>query len=344
MLPCAAAPSLMARNDRRVARRIVVGLVILAALVGSATPARAMSFTLTFDPSTASAPAGFFTALNSVLNFFSTTYTDPITINMHVGWGDINGAPLAPGNLGQSLTSQQGNFTYAQVRTALLNDAKTADDAAATSLSSLPAADPTGGRAFVMSNAEAKALGFLAGNAPGNDGFIGFNSAASWTFDPNNRAVPGAFDFIGIASHEVTEIMGRYGFGQNGGGSRDSPIDLYRFLSGGVHDFTPARGAANANYFSIDGGLTAINSYNVASTGDLSDWAGATADSFNAFSNSGVRNNVSAGDLTQMDVLGYDRSANAVPEPATMTLVWVGLGLLQLARRRQINRREAPIA
>ena len=339
MLPSAAAPSLTFRNGRCVARRLVICVMVLAALVGCATPARAMSFALTFDPSTASAPAGFFTALNSAISFFSTTYADPITINMHVGWGDINGGPLAPGNLGQSLTNQQGNFTYAQIRTALLNDAKTADDATATSLSSLPAADPTGGgRAFVMSNAEAKALGFLAGNAPGSDGFVGFSSTASWTFDPNNRAVPGAFDFIGVASHEITEIMGRYGFGQNGSGSRDSPIDLYRFLSAGVHDFTPARGAANANYFSINGGLTAINSFNVASTGDLSDWAGATADSFNAFSNSGVRNDVSVGDLTQMDVLGYDRAVNAVPEPATMTLVGFGLSLVQLARRRQINR------
>ena len=59
--------------------------------------------------------------------------------------------------------------------------------------------DPTGGRAFRMSNAEAKALGLRAANAAGIDGWVGFNSTAGYTFDPNNRAVAGEFDFIGVA-------------------------------------------------------------------------------------------------------------------------------------------------
>jgi hypothetical protein len=40
-----------------------------------------------------------------------------------------------------------------------------------------------------MSCAEAKALGLLAGNAPGVDEYVGFLNTAPYTFDPNCRAV-----------------------------------------------------------------------------------------------------------------------------------------------------------
>jgi hypothetical protein len=83
-----------------------------------------------------------------------------------------------------------------------------------------------------MSNAEAKALGLLAGNATGIDGYVGFNNSANYTFNPNNRAVAGEYDFIGLALHEITEVMGRYGVTQNGCGaslcdSTDRSFPLY---------------------------------------------------------------------------------------------------------------------
>jgi hypothetical protein len=305
-------------------------VVVLSALLGAARPAQAVSFNLTFDASTAGAPAGFFTAFANAIQFYQT-FSDPITINLHVGWGDINGGPLNPGNLGQSLTNQQA-VPYATLKTALINDAKTADDA--TAVASLPVADPTPGKNFAMSNAEAKALELLAGNASGIDGWVGFDRRATYTFDPNNRAVAGAYDFIGLAHHEITEVMGRYGFGQNGSGTRDSPIDLFRYLTAsGLRDLSAAYGTAN--YFSVDGGVTPINSFNIVCCGDLSDWAGASLDSYNAILTIGVLLPTSAGDLTVMDVLGYDPAV--VAEPATLVLLGAGLAGLVAARRR--NRR-----
>jgi hypothetical protein len=90
-------------------------------------------------------------------------YTDQITINIDVGWGEIDGNPLNPGNLGQKRTNQAGNFTYSQVRNALINEAKSAADFQA--ISTLGVTDPTGGRAFRMSDAGTKTLGFRAANA-----------------------------------------------------------------------------------------------------------------------------------------------------------------------------------
>jgi len=288
--------------------------------------ARAATFNLVFDGSTASAPAGFFAAFNQEIQYFETIFNDPITINLHVGWGDINGGPLSPGNVGQSLTNQVA-VPYTTLKGALVADAKSAADTAA--VASLPAIDPTPGKNFAMSTAEAKALGLLPGMAAATDGWVGFNKNVSYAFDPTSRSVAGAYDFFGVADHEITEVMGRYGFGQNGSGSRDSPIDLFRFAGAGVRDWTPAFAGA-ANYFSIDGGLTSINTFNTACCGDLSDWAGNTIDPFNAFLTLGRAELITQGDLVEMDVLGYDRAT--VPEPATLALLITGLSALRVRR------------
>lgn len=286
-------------------RRQVVTLPVTWMAVSGALffafPSQALTFNLTYDASTVGAPAGFFTAFQAAINFYQSAYSDPITINLQVGWGKINGQNLSPGNLGQSSTFQWGNLNYDQIVTALVNDATSADDA--TAVASLPAVDPTGGATFVMANAEAKALGLMPANATGLDGYVGFSSTAAFTFDTTNRAVAGKYDFIGLACHEITEIMGRYGLGQNGASSgRYSPIDLFRYSSPGNLDLVPANGA----YLSIDGGNVVINTFNGTGGGDLSDWAGQTIDAFNHNISLGQKMNVSAGDMAEMDVIGYD--------------------------------------
>jgi hypothetical protein len=265
------------------------------------TSAKALTFNLTFDPSTASAPAGFSTAFDDAILFYETTFDDPITINLDVGWGEVAGQNITPGFLGESSAIQPGFFQYAAVKSALISDAKSAADL--TSIANIPTTDPTNGATFKLSRANSRALGFMAGNGAGLDGSVGFDSTAAFTFDPNNRAVAGKVDFIGIAEHEISEVMGRFGLGQNGAPSgRYSPIDFFRYSSHGMLDLVPANGA----YFSINDGTTVINTFNGTGGGDLSDWAGATPDSYNAFVSGGVKLPVSAGDITEMDVIGYD--------------------------------------
>jgi len=309
-------------------RRAAAGaslILVAGVMVVAPRPVRALTFNLTYDSSTSGAPVGFVTAFNDAISFYQTRFTDPVTINLHVGWGEIDGNSLNPGNLGQSLTNQQGLYTYAQVQNALESDSKSASDAMA--IANLPVSYPISGTNFVMSNAEAKALGLLAGNASGIDGYVGFNSSANFTFDPNNRAIPGGFDFIGLAGHEITVVMGRYGLGQNGASSgRFSPIDLFRYSAPGVLDTSPA----NGTYFSIDGGITNINTFNGTGGGDLSDWKGLTLDPYNSGLAISTQLNESPGDLTEMDAIGWDA---AVPEPASVGLTVVLAGGL-LARRR----------
>ncbi len=281
----------------------VFWIAIVAALLGPIqSSARALSFNLTFDASTNGAPAGFFTAFNSAIQFYQTNFTDPIIINLQVGWGEVAGQNLLPGFLGESSAIQPGFFHFDTVKSVLVGDAKSAADL--TSVANMPVTDPTGNATFKLSRSQSRALGLMAGDGAGLDGSVGFDTTATYTFDPDHRAIAGKYDFVGLAEHEISEVLGRFGLGQNGASSgRYGPIDFFRYTSPGVLDLVPENGA----YFSIDGGTTVINTFNGTGGGDLSDWAGATFDSYNASLTAGVKLAVSAGDLTVMDVIGYDR-------------------------------------
>ena len=155
--------------------------------------ASGLLFNITYDTSVNSAPAGFTAAIAYVASYYSSVFNDPVTVNLNLGWGEVAGQPLGAGALGQSETYLVG-LSYSQLRSAFQADAKTADDNAA--VTSLPASNPTGGNLFI-STSEAKALGLTVNTSI--DGYVGFSSFANFTFDPNDRAVPGAVDFIGVA-------------------------------------------------------------------------------------------------------------------------------------------------
>src|SRR5206468_3100734 len=94
----------------------------------------------------------------------------------------------------------------------------------------------------------------------------------------------GKYDFIGIALHEITEIMGRAGgLGVSVGGNPAYYIyDLFRYRGVGTRGiFSTGAG----NYFSLDAGTTNLKNYNNADGDpgtDPQDWASGTNDSCNA--------------------------------------------------------------
>src|SRR5262249_27657738 len=134
------------------------------------------------------------------------------------------------------------------------------------------------------------------------------------------------YDFIGVAEHELTELMGRV-VRVNSTGNGWRPLDLYRFTSSG-RSFS----ANDANvYFSING-TTLLRQFNPnGNGGDLGDWAsGQGADAFNAFGGTGTLEPMSVVDLRVMDVIGW----NAVPEPSTFSTFAVGALTMLIVRRR----------
>ena len=258
---------------------------------------------ITYDASVSSAPAGFKTAITAAVQYLESQFSDAVTINIKVGYGEVNGQQLGAGALGESLT-YLSSYSYTQLTAALRTDAKSATDTAA--VASLPSSNPTGG-SFWTSSAQAKALG-LAGPSTATDGFVGFSATNAFDYTESDGITAGQYDFFGTALHELTEVMGRMMLtGGSIGGTANSNylLDLLHYSAAGTHSYS----ASTPGYFSIDGGKTNLGGFNTVRGGDAGDWGSAMGnDAFNAFSSPGVVNGPSSADLTLLDAIGWDRA------------------------------------
>ena len=119
-----------------------------------------------------------------------------------------------------------------------------------------------------MANANAKALGLWAGNNAASDANISFSNSFAWDFDASNGTTASAFDFVGIATHEIGHalvfISGVDVLDANGTGSFSSAASTYVSTLGLFRHSVTSR-ANNAvdwaadnrdKYFSLDGGST----------------------------------------------------------------------------------------
>jgi hypothetical protein len=121
-----------------------------------------MIINLLWDPSVTGSggpPAAFQQDVVAVADYLSGHFMDDITINLHVGYGDVNGTPLNAGNLGQSQWNAH-TYSFADYKSALTKHETTADDA--TAIGSLPSSDPLPGTHDLwLTDPLAAALGLL---------------------------------------------------------------------------------------------------------------------------------------------------------------------------------------
>jgi hypothetical protein len=290
-------------------------------------PTFTSNFNTDFGVNSAAAQASW----KSSANVFTTNFSDNITVNITVD------AVADTSVFGQSNAFLQ-SVSYADLRSAVIADAKTADDFTATGpAGSVTAADPTGGTGTCwVTTAQAKALGIP--NNANNDGTTTFGAGFNYTF--SGPVASGSYDFRGVAAHEISEVLGRLGIG---GGTVDTTTNSYSLLDLFSYSGPDARVLGNGGApggkqgsFSIDNGTTLLKKYNdqLSNGLDYRDWAPGNNDSFNQFASAGVTNPVSDVDLREMDVIGYDRVV-ATPEPSTVILLISGLVAGGCLRRRK---------
>ena len=303
------------------ASKTTIWLIVFIALV-LARSASALTINLSYDDASLTAAglsAADITAMKSACTYaanqFTSRYSDPINVNIKV--------TASPGtsDFGSSSAFFTPVDTYNNLRAAFAGDSKTADDATTVgSGGSLPAgADPiTTTHQHNVTRAQAKALGFRPDDMQ-NDGTFNFGGGHPWTYDPNNRNVAGKFDFIGVAMHEYSEIMGRtssMGDTLGTGTPNYVAFDLFHYTGAGTRGLNNGPGRS----FSFNNGTSLLIAFNDnrANGGDLQDWAGPAPDAFNAAGPPAEQDDLTPVDLQVMDVIGYDRTATG---PTTLANV-----------------------
>lgn len=299
--------------------------------ISGQTRSEAMTFNLSYDSSVTSLTnaAQVEAAMGQATAAISNIFTNQITIYLGVYWG--NTGPFSNGvGLGASLANlvgtNAGNYylSYAQVTNALRSLRNSADDS--NSVSSLIANDPLATNGWWLPMAEARALRCFPATGTNNtsagwtglDGAVGFGSTIPFTFSPTNRTVPGAYDFIGLAEHEITEVMGRTARLNRFGDGTVVPFDLFRYTNSGGRSGSPNDQGV---YFSVNKGQSIIRMfYTNMNTGDVQDWLGSIpADAFDDIALSSTIRVLGPADITALDVLGYN-----APIPSTNFTTTVG--------------------
>lgn len=245
-----------------------------------------LTIKLHYDQAAQEAPASFRNAIQSAANILSSVISDPISVNIRIGYGDV---PF----FGDALTNGEAEGgpqnvvaeSYSALRSQLINHASTVQVSEAAN--ALPNSSTLNGEGtFDVAFAEARALGLAPASSRAVDGDVGFATDIPLS------------NLVGVALHEITHAMGRM-FGS-------SVLDLFRYTSPNVHDFSSDIPTV-ASYLSLDNGTTHLADFGQSS--DPSDFLNSALtpnDPYNEFYDSNTLQSLTSIDQTVLGLLGFD--------------------------------------
>jgi hypothetical protein len=285
------------------ARPTLRGLLLGTAICIATAPASALTINTTYSDSvnTSANAAVIKSAFQGAVNVYQNMFVNPVTVNIQVGWGEILGSPVS--SLGVSGMYGWGSYSYSQLTTMLRATATSTFDQKA--YASFPGSSPTGSLSYTLTPALAKAVGAAPATSTGMDGYIGFGSGYGFDFNRADGISGGAYDFMGVALHEISHVLGRVSGLGSSTPSNGLPIDLFRYAGPGVTSFD-----YNAStYFSADGGATRQANFTNGSGQERDSWALTCGDSYSYAACTGVVNDLTTADKIVMDVLGWNSVA-----------------------------------
>lgn len=346
-------------------RLSVLSGVVSLALCGTS---HAVTFNFTFLAGTSAEAQQAFVDAGAR---WSALLTDEVVVEMTVGTAELGTGVRV------SAASRRASFSYTNVAAALAADQLSASDSVA--VANLPAGstfgmlinrtsdNPNGAgsatpyldlagannQTINMSTANAKALGLAPGaGTVGNcvatcDGSLTLSTSFAYDFDPTDGIAAGAYDFVGIATHEMGHTLGFLSGVDildinsppvNGPFAANqftfvTPLDLFRYSALSIaSDVTDFSADTRAKYFSLDGGATVGPGFATGRNFGDAQQAGHWKDSLgiglmDPTAAEGELLGVTTTDIQAFDVIGW----NVVPEPTTFALF--GGALAGLAAR-----------
>jgi hypothetical protein len=334
-----------------------LGAIAFAAAASAAAPsAHALNFVFT-DVGTTPMTAAQLGAFQAAGNYWASKLSDPVTVYLNISF-----AALGPNILG-STGSNFTTATYSTMRTQLTADRTSAlDFSAVANLQAGPAMsflatqgdlssrfDNDGSlnnTLLGLTTANAKALGLSVNtNAANPDATITFATgfANTFVYTRVGGPTPGKTDFITVAEHEIGHALGfvsgvddiDFCAGPNNQCQLPNtvdrfendwwyePLDLFRFSGAGIRDVR----VGGSPYFSVDGGVTSIESFSTGSKNgngwQASHFGPGVVNLMRPFVGTGEFYDASARDLAAFDAIGWNLSA--VPEPSTWLLLVCGM-------------------
>jgi hypothetical protein len=276
-----------------------------------------MNIQFVWDPSVANAPAGFDVANYKADIQAAGTQLDSLlsqdneTLTVAVGLDEAGAIPLQPGDGGGGGATPGSGAWMSYSDTIQELKTHTTDPTNLAQLATLPATAPPYLSQLYTSNSQLKLWGKMDPGSVEVDGAIGFSSSLPYA-TPTDRAMPGHYDLVGMAFHEITGAI------LNRGGS--AVMQLATYTAPGV--LAPVNNPNAPGYFSLDGGVTNLGAFSGQDGGDLA--KGGDGDPFNLITYPGIaETNITPADLALISWMGFKDAAPtklpAPPPPPTPT-------------------------